>query len=107
MNEPLVWRMVTNGYYCLSGRLDRGTVPVFWGYRADWLPADRVIILDLSDVKHVDSSGMSMLLHLWQQLRVNKQMLTLIHVPSKLNLLLRLSNVESLFMDDQTLCDGK
>ncbi len=105
MSEPLAWRKDTNGHYCLSGELDRDTVPPFWSRLADWFPKESAVTLNLSEVKRVDSAGMAMLLHLHQQFKDNGQALTICHVPAQLTVLLQLSNVDSLFTGDNTLVD--
>ncbi|KXF80053.1 STAS domain-containing protein [Enterovibrio coralii] len=99
MNAPLSLERHTNGHYCLSGELDRDTVPPFWTNRANWLPEGETVTLDLSALQRVDSAGMAMLLHLQQLLNENQQSLTLCNVPEQLRVLLKLSNVESLFAD--------
>ncbi|MDD1792021.1 STAS domain-containing protein [Enterovibrio makurazakiensis] len=107
MSEQLAFEKRINGDYCLSGELDRDTVPPFWSRRAEWLPSDSHVVLDLSLVKRVDSAGMAMLLHLQQQLNVNQQTLILSNTPSQLKVLLQLSNVESLFTDDTSSVRGE
>lgn len=98
MSDPLSFVQNTNGDYCLSGQLDRDTVPAFWARRAEWLPKDSHVSLDLSSVNRIDSAGMAMLLHLEHQLILNEQSLALHHAPSQLKMLLELSNVERLFI---------
>lgn len=97
MSEGLDWHQSADGDYCLSGELDRDTVPSFWRRRAEWFPKQRQVNLDLSSVKRIDSAGMAMLLHLQQQLALNQQSLILNNAPPQLKLLLALSNVECLF----------
>ncbi|MDD1782235.1 STAS domain-containing protein [Enterovibrio sp. ZSDZ35] len=99
MSAPLSIERHTNGHYCLSGELDRDTVPPFWIDRANWLPKGESVTLDLAALKRVDSAGMAMLLHLQQLLNENKQTLVLCNIPEQLRVLLQLSNVESLFAD--------
>nr|WP_205743875.1 STAS domain-containing protein [Grimontia sedimenti] len=91
----------------MSGELDRDTVPAFWSRRADWLPSDKQVVLDLSSLKRVDSAGMAMLLHLQQELNDRQQALMLSNTPSQLSVLLQLSNVESLFTDESASVDGE
>ncbi|MBV7297945.1 STAS domain-containing protein [Enterovibrio paralichthyis] len=107
MSEPLSLQKHTNGHYCLSGELDRDTVPPFWRRRVEWLPKEPQVLLDLSQVKRVDSAGMAMLLHLQQQLTVNQQTLVLSQIPAQLRVLLQLSNIEELFTDDKSSVDGE
>ncbi|PKF51419.1 STAS domain-containing protein [Enterovibrio nigricans] len=99
MNAPLSIERHTNGHYCLSGELDRDTVPPFWKCRTNWLPEGKTVTLDLAALQRVDSAGMAMLLHLQQLLNENHQSLILRNVPEPLRMLLTLSNVESLFAD--------
>lgn len=98
MSEPVALHKLTNGDYSLSGELDRDTVPLFWSNRAQWLPKDKDIRLDLSCIKRIDSAGMAMLLLLQEQLKLNQQALILNNVPLQLQMLLKLSNVERLFI---------
>ena len=95
--RKIEWRVQENGHYCLSGALERDTVPAFWQQRQQWMPADSAVTLDLAAVTRVDSAGMVMLLHLCQQLRQQGAELHLLNVPEQLNTLLRLSHVESMF----------
>lgn len=97
MSEPVALHKRTNGDYSLSGELDRDTVPAFWSNRAQWLPKESKIRLDLSSVKRIDSAGMAMLLQLQEQLKLGEQSLILSNVPLQLKMLLELSNVERLF----------
>lgn len=107
MSDALSLQKRTNGDYCLSGELDRDTVPAFWSQRADWLPSDKRVLLDLSSLKRVDSAGMAMLLHLQQTLIENQQTLVLSGIPTQLRVLLQLSNVENLFTDERASVDGE
>ena len=95
MSKPKIkWRAQENGYYCLSGALERDTVPAFWQQRHEWMPQDARVKLDLAALSRVDSAGMVMLLHVYQQLSSNGSELTLLNVPEQLVTLLRLSHVE-------------
>ncbi len=97
MTKPKIeWLVQENGYYCLSGELERDTVPAFWQQRHEWMPQDARVKLDLSALARVDSAGMVMLLHVYQQLSSNGCELSLLNVPEQLITLLRLSHVESM-----------
>lgn len=97
MTKPKIeWLVHENGDYCLSGELDRDTVPAFWQQRNKWMPQDARVKLDLAALARVDSAGMVMLLHLYQQLCRNGSELSLVNVPEQLKTLLRLSHVESM-----------
>ena len=97
MGRPKIeWQVRENGYYCLSGALERDTVPAFWRQRHEWMPQDARVKLDLSALARVDSAGMVMLLHVYQQLSRNGCELMLLNVPEQLITLLRLSHVESM-----------
>lgn len=97
MTKPKIeWLVQENGYYCLSGELERDTVPAFWQQRHEWMPQDARVKLDLSALARVDSAGMVMLLHVYQQLSSNGSELSLLNVPEQLITLLRLSHVESM-----------
>ncbi|STO56361.1 Predicted NTP binding protein (contains STAS domain) [Grimontia hollisae] len=91
----------------MSGELDRDTVPAFWHRRADWLPSDERVLLDLSSLKRIDSAGMAMLLHLQQTLIENHQTLVLSGIPTQLRVLLQLSNVENIIIDESASVDGE
>ncbi|MGF1680654.1 STAS domain-containing protein [Photobacterium minamisatsumaniensis] len=97
MSKPKIeWRVQENGYYCLSGILERDTVPAFWQQNHEWMPQDSQVKLDLAALTRVDSAGMVMLLHVYQQLRQNGAELTLLNVPEQLITLLRLSHIETM-----------
>ncbi|KLV06376.1 MULTISPECIES: lipid asymmetry maintenance protein MlaB [Photobacterium] len=98
MSKPKIeWRVQENGYYCLSGALERDTVPAFWQRRQEWMPRDGSVTIDLKAVSRVDSAGMVMLLHVNQVLSQKGTELKLLNVPEQLMTLLRLSHVESMF----------
>ncbi|MFD2178822.1 STAS domain-containing protein [Veronia pacifica] len=96
MSTSLQWEMTSAGEYCLTGELDRNSVPDFWRRRIEWLPKDNDVKLNLSGLKRVDSAGMAMLLHLQNSLNNNSQQLTLLELPEQLKVLLTLSNVDNL-----------
>ena len=94
--QKIGWQAQENGLYCLSGALERDTVPAFWQQRHEWMPHDRQVKLDLAEVGRIDSAGMVMLLHVYQQLSQNGAELKILNVPEQLVTLLRLSHVESM-----------
>lgn len=94
--EKVAWLVLENGQYRLSGRLERDTVPEFWRQRREWMPQVSKVTLDLSALARVDSAGMVMLLHLYQELSSAGCDFTLLNVPDQLSTLLRLSHVESM-----------
>ena len=97
MSKPkIAWQALGNSHYCLSGELERDTVPAFWRQRREWIPQDSKVTLDLSALARVDSAGMVMLLHLYQELSSAGCDLTLLNVPEQPKTLLRLSHVESM-----------
>lgn len=97
MSKPKIeWQVQENGLYSLSGTLERDTVPAFWRQRHEWMPQEAKVQLDLRAVTRVDSAGMVMLLHIYQQLSSHGSELTLLNVPEQLMTLLRLSHVESM-----------
>ncbi len=96
-NTEVKWQMISDGHYCLSGRLEHDTVSTFWRQREEWLPQQLAVTLDLSALERVDSAGMVMLLHLCQYIEQSGGQLTLCKMPEQLSTLLRLSHVDSLF----------
>lgn len=97
MTKPKIeWRVQEIGHYCLSGALERDTVPAFWQQRHEWMPRDPKVTLDLAALTRVDSAGMVMLLHVYQQISQHGAELKLLNVPEQLLTLLRLSHVESM-----------
>ncbi|GHA54314.1 hypothetical protein GCM10007086_30590 [Photobacterium aphoticum] len=60
------------------------------------MPKDAQVTLDLAALTRVDSAGMVMLLHVYQQLRQQGTALRFLNVPEQLLTLLRLSHVESM-----------
>jgi len=97
MNKAkITLQSLDNGDYCLSGVLERDTVPAFWRQRCEWMPQGSKVTLDLSGLSRVDSAGMVMLLHLSLHLINAGCDFTLLNVPEQLKTLLRLSHVESM-----------
>ncbi|WP_305406160.1 STAS domain-containing protein [Photobacterium leiognathi] len=92
--DKISWQALGNDQYCLSGCLERDTVPAFWLRRKEWMPDSNKVSLDLGGLSRVDSAGMVMLLHLHQQLSSAGCDFTLLNVPEQLKTLLRLSHVE-------------
>lgn len=107
MNLPTLTKQGDQGEYCLSGALDRDTVPTFWHGRAKWMPSETRVTINLSALSRVDSAGMAMLLHLQQALKKNEQILTFQNIPAKLSVLLELSNVADLFLKTTPSLDGE
>ncbi|MDX1303827.1 lipid asymmetry maintenance protein MlaB [Photobacterium sp.] len=97
MSKPEIsLQVLGNGHYRLSGELERDTVPDFWRQRHEWMPQDSKVTLDLSALARVDSAGMVMLIHVYQELSSTGCDVTLLNVPEQLITLLRLSHVESM-----------
>jgi anti-anti-sigma factor len=61
------------------------------------LPSASRIVLDLSDVRHMDSSGLGMLVRLYVSAKSSKCELQLINLSQRVRELLGLSNLLSLF----------
>ena len=78
----------------LSGELTRHTVPKLSNKVVKQLIANSAIILDLKQVKKVDTAGLAWLLALVEQAQVNACQLTLTHLPSDLIKLAKLSAVD-------------
>ena len=90
---------IEDGQYYLSGVMLRDTVPDFWQRRAQWLPKESAVILDLSRLERVDSAGVAMLLHLKHHLNLHQQTLTLKNIPTKMGVLLALSHISDQFSE--------
>ena len=96
--DKIKWQALGNDQYCLSGCLERDTVPAFWRRRSEWVPDSNKVLLDLGGLSRVDSAGMVMLLHLHQQLSSAGCDFTLLNVPEQLKTLLRLSHVQLIWV---------
>ena len=78
----------------LSGELTRQTVPQLPNKVVRQLISNSSIMLDLKQVKKVDTAGLAWLLALVEQAQVNACQLTLTHLPSDLIKLAKLSAVD-------------
>ena len=78
----------------LAGELTRQTIPKLPNKAVRKLISNSPIVLDLKQVKKVDTAGLAWLLALVEQAELNACQLTLTHLPSDLIKLAKLSAVD-------------
>ena len=79
-----------------SGRMVSDATPRLQSTVRPLIAENQVVVLDLSNVTFLDSSGLGALVGLWVSAKRTKCDLKLIHLTDKIKDLLRLSNLTSL-----------
>ncbi|WP_089137942.1 STAS domain-containing protein [Vibrio rumoiensis] len=83
----------------IIGQLTRDTVPALWTQLQHWQPQIPQYEVCLKQVERVDSAGMAMLIHLLQHAKSQNCHIMLSFMPSQLNTLFKLSNIDALFSE--------
>lgn len=99
MSQALAFRNTSNnhsGHVEVVGDLDRDAVPKAWSERAQWVPAEGEVVLDLANVEHVDSAGLALLIRLRSELEAQNRTLSLRHVNKQLQQFAEVSGVQEL-----------
>ncbi len=87
----------TETIFHLTGKIVSSTSAQFRDTAKNLIPEKRTIILDLSGVTYVDSSGLGILVGIWVSARRGGCELKLVNVSDRIKELLRLTNLDKLF----------
>jgi anti-sigma B factor antagonist len=68
---------------------------------------DTKIVLDLSEMKYMNSTGLSILINIFTQVRNRGGEVVLVNIPEKINKLLLITKLNSIFNIENTLEDAK
>lgn len=93
------WQEQSEQRASIIGQLTRDTVPSLWAELQHWQPKNTQYEVCLRQVERVDSAGMAMLIHLLQHAKSQNCHIMLDAMPSQLNILFKLSNVDELFAE--------
>ncbi|WP_333987424.1 lipid asymmetry maintenance protein MlaB [Providencia huaxiensis] len=96
MSQLLAWELNKTTLY-LTGTLDRDSLMSFWDKKNSSL--EQVENIDVSGLKHVDSTGLAMLVRLKSELQAKNRSLNIIGVSDNLNTLIELYGVQAIILN--------
>lgn len=65
------------------------------------------LVLDLSKMEYMNSTGLGVLIHIFTQVRNNGGEVILVNIPENINKLLLITKLNSIFNVEETLADAK
>jgi len=65
------------------------------------------LVLDLSKMEYMNSTGLGVLIHIFTQIRNNGGEVVLVNIPENINKLLLITKLNSIFNVEDTLADAK
>jgi anti-sigma B factor antagonist len=68
---------------------------------------DLKLVLDLSKMEYMNSTGLGVLIHIFTQVRNNGGEVVLVNIPENINKLLLITKLNSIFNVEETLEDAK
>jgi anti-sigma B factor antagonist len=84
-----------------SGKINSNTTPLLHSAIQPLIPDSKRILLDVSAVNYVDSSGIGGLVRLWFSAKTNKCEFQIINLNERIRELLRMSNLAKMLEGDQ------
>ncbi|EKT59147.1 lipid asymmetry maintenance protein MlaB [Providencia rettgeri] len=96
MSQLLAWELNETTLY-LSGTLDRDSLMSFWDKKDSSL--ERIENIDVSGLKHVDSTGLAMLVRLKGEFQAKNRSLNITGVSDNLNTLIELYGVQGVILN--------
>jgi len=84
-----------------SGRMVSGTSPVLQATLRPLLSENKLMVLDLTDVSYMDSSGLGAIVGVWVTAKRSHCELKMIRLNDRIKELLRMSNLSSMLEGDQ------
>jgi len=87
----------TEAIFCCSGRITSATSSLLQSTVRKVIPEKKTIVLDLSNVTFVDSSGLGAIVGLWVSVQKTGCELKLISLSQRVKELLRLTSLDKLF----------
>lgn len=86
-----------DGVVVVAGEIDLSVVPALRDAVHGWCPPGRPLVVDLSGVSFMDSSGLSLLLALWERAGGSQEALVVRAASDQVHQLLQLTGVLELF----------
>ncbi|MEW2738332.1 lipid asymmetry maintenance protein MlaB [Providencia sp. PROV130] len=96
MSQLLAWELNETTLY-LTGTLDRDSLMSFWDKKDSSL--ERIENIDVSGLKHVDSTGLAMLVRLKGEFQAKNRSLNITGVSDNLNTLIELYGVQKIILN--------
>lgn len=96
MSQLLAWELNETTLY-LTGTLDRDSLMSFWDKKDSSL--ERIENIDVSGLKHVDSTGVAMLVRLKGEFQAKNRSLNITGVSDNLNTLIELYGVQGVILN--------
>ncbi|MEX9213386.1 lipid asymmetry maintenance protein MlaB [Providencia rettgeri] len=96
MSQLLAWELNETTLY-LTGTLDRDSLMSFWDKKDSSL--ERIENMDVSGLKHVDSTGLAMLVRLKGEFQAKNRSLNITGVSDNLNTLIELYGVQGVILN--------
>lgn len=96
MSQLLAWELNETTLY-LTGTLDRDSLMPFWDKKDSSL--ERIESIDVSGLKHVDSTGLAMLVRLKGEFQAKNRSLNITGVSDNLNTLIELYGVQGVILN--------
>ncbi|HHE6468867.1 TPA: lipid asymmetry maintenance protein MlaB [Providencia rettgeri] len=96
MSQLLAWELNETTLY-LTGTLDRDSLMSFWDKKDSSL--ERIENIDVSGLKHVDSTGLAMLVRLKGEFQAKNRSLNITGVSDNLNTLIELYGVQGIILN--------
>ncbi|AWS50569.1 MULTISPECIES: lipid asymmetry maintenance protein MlaB [Providencia] len=96
MSQLLAWELNETTLY-LTGTLDRDSLMSFWDKKDSSL--ERIENIDVSGLKHVDSTGLAMLVRLKGEFQAKNRSLNITGVSDNLNTLIELYGVQGVILN--------
>lgn len=96
MSQLLAWELNETTIY-LTGTLDRDSLMSFWDKKDSSL--ERIENIDVSGLKHVDSTGLAMLVRLKGEFQAKNRSLNITGVSDNLNTLIELYGVQGVILN--------
>ncbi len=90
----------------LSGDVDMESSPKIRGTLLDSVGMKKAVLVDMSDVSYIDSSGVASLVEAYQIARSNKTSFALANVSSSALRVLELARLDKVFTIHPSLADG-
>lgn len=96
MSQLLAWELNETTLY-LTGTLDRDSLMSFWDKKDSSL--EHIENIDVSGLKHVDSTGLAMLVRLKGEFQAKNRSLNITGVSDNLNTLIELYGVQGIILN--------
>lgn len=96
MSQLLAWELIETTLY-FNGTLDRDSLMSFWNKKESSL--EHTESIDVSGLKHVDSTGLAMLVRLKGEFQAKNRSLNITGVSDNLKTLIKLYGVQEVILN--------